>query len=868
MAALDTAGFGSICRAGYLQVDHALVTALVERWRPETHTFHLRVGEATITLGDVAILWGLRVEGEPVTGGRYGRSAADWISVCERLLGFQPELHHIQGNRLEKAPLEDFVARALPNDADDAMIQQRARGLILLLIGGLLFSDKSGHLLPLRYLPLLEDLHSSGRLSWGSAVLAYLYRCLCTAAHGVQKEICGPMVLLQLWAWEHIPIFRPDVVEARDELPALAPYSARWDVKRRLTRSVSHVLVTLREQLDSMRDEHFVWYPYRADLMRSLPAHSLEGQDIWRSRMALICWEIVEFYYPNRVMRQFRMVQAIPDRPNAHLDLHAIGMRGSDKDWSEEHKEHLQSWRDCRRSIQAGTEGDYVVPGYMDWFRLRTRWVIGNRRQALVPNGNQGSRSSSTVMVETVQRVMDMAGSAIPQADSASAQVFAEIRDMCARVISTSVEVVDNMASPVTAVTSTTFPPAPTCVPRDPIKGRGEPGRRRGGKRRRFVSVPEPNLDMHSGEVGVQVHFRDCQGSELVHLGGEHLGVHAEPMDFQPLTKQAAIRKMGDEALELVTVDRVVDFVDTGATKSVPQAEEMVDDNGDVVQAHLRDGGVEPVLEEKLMTPECLMFDTSCLSTEVDDTSKDPVLSLDYPIPSHCTAVVVDAPEVEPLQTIAEIDAAQIELQSQGPKDVTQEDRKQSLKTPDHLMFDTSCLSMEVDDTSKTMDPTLAWDSPLPSDCTAVVVDAPEVKPLQTIAEIDASHIELQPQGPEDVTQEDRKQSLKTPEHLMLDTPCLSREVGFATKTINPALASDSPLPSHCTADVVDAPEVKPPQTIAEINASQTELQSQGPEDVNQGDKKQSLENLPRRPFSGFVCRRRQRVVQKQVQIN
>lgn len=115
--------------------------------------------------------------------------------------------------------------------------------------------------------------------------------------------------------------------------------------------------------------------------------------------MALICWEIVEFYYPNRVMRQFGMVQAIPDRPNAHLDLHAIGMRGSDKDWSEEHKEHLQSWRDCRRSIQAGTEGDYVVPGYMDWFRLRTRWVIGNRRQALVPNGNQGSRSSSTVMV-------------------------------------------------------------------------------------------------------------------------------------------------------------------------------------------------------------------------------------------------------------------------------------------------------------------------------------------------------------------------------------------------------------------------------------------------------------------------------------
>ncbi|MBA0814277.1 hypothetical protein Gohar_020117, partial [Gossypium harknessii] len=50
------------------KLDPTLINALVERWGPKTHTFHLPCGECTITLEDIALQVGLPVGGPVVMG--------------------------------------------------------------------------------------------------------------------------------------------------------------------------------------------------------------------------------------------------------------------------------------------------------------------------------------------------------------------------------------------------------------------------------------------------------------------------------------------------------------------------------------------------------------------------------------------------------------------------------------------------------------------------------------------------------------------------------------------------------------------------------------------------------------------------------
>ncbi|CAI0392715.1 unnamed protein product [Linum tenue] len=102
--------------------DASLITALVERWRPETSTIHIPFGEITITLEDVVTLSGLAIDGDAFV---VDIPDEEWSEICLRLLG------------------------RVPVDLSGGV--------------GVLFLDRSGATVHLQYLLLIEDWQRAGQ---------------------------------------------------------------------------------------------------------------------------------------------------------------------------------------------------------------------------------------------------------------------------------------------------------------------------------------------------------------------------------------------------------------------------------------------------------------------------------------------------------------------------------------------------------------------------------------------------------------------------------------------------------------------------------------------------------------------------------
>ncbi|KAJ9558179.1 hypothetical protein OSB04_012793 [Centaurea solstitialis] len=179
------AGFEGMINCGFKPLDHALMTALVERWRPETHMFHLPIGEVTITLQDVQLIWTNRWGGGYRTGAQL------------------------------KMP---FIRTALDTPFSDNPTNEQ-------------YFDKCGG------------------LSWGSAVLACLYRNLCKAACK-EKIIAGPLMLLQLWAWSRIRVTAP---KYECQNPG-TPYGVKWNNSLHYDSVPKHAVLGYRTILCAMMD--------------------------------------------------------------------------------------------------------------------------------------------------------------------------------------------------------------------------------------------------------------------------------------------------------------------------------------------------------------------------------------------------------------------------------------------------------------------------------------------------------------------------------------------------------------------------------------------------------------------------------------
>ncbi|KAK1681660.1 hypothetical protein QYE76_042508 [Lolium multiflorum] len=335
----------------------AALTALVDRWRPETHTFHLRAGEMTPTLQDVSMILGLPIQGEPLC---MNTASDGWRQQMENLISRTPP------------PPEDPKERT-PAGAPFLWIKNNFGTCPQnVTLGG-----KLAHWCWLKALTVLEH-----PWSWGTAALAYLYRQLGEACRRTGKGgIGGCLLQLSVWSLDRLSVGRPRIFNERPwphypNNPDREPtWAYLWDNVSEMTS-------------DPMVD----WEPYGTYYhigagMTDLNLKCTEEAGFWRMRCPLICMWLVEYHQPHRVMRQFGLYQECPpqwqDKDHA---LHRLDRQGQRKitNCPDHHRGHVTAFQHCLEAIR--NDGNVeIVPhdlaafnNYLQWFHESTRIELVN----------------------------------------------------------------------------------------------------------------------------------------------------------------------------------------------------------------------------------------------------------------------------------------------------------------------------------------------------------------------------------------------------------------------------------------------------------------------------------------------------------
>ncbi|KAK4398101.1 protein MAINTENANCE OF MERISTEMS [Sesamum angolense] len=260
------------------------------------------------------------------------RTTVQWQEYCMQYIGFAPEEGALKGSRLQVKAIISHISRVhITPDTPNLTVVQYARAVALLLLGGTMCPDSSENLVSLLYLTKLEDIVAARNYSWGSAVLAFLYRELCNASEKGKAAIGGALQLVQIWAWSRIiPLcpglgaprvhMGPHSIDNNRVLPA-APYGAMWNCEHTFTRTVRTTVRVIRDILDEMQYDQ----PYDMESNVIMAYAGDFNPQLWRSICPLIFYAIVEMHHPERVLCQFGMMQNIPDQPDTRdMSLHKI----------------------------------------------------------------------------------------------------------------------------------------------------------------------------------------------------------------------------------------------------------------------------------------------------------------------------------------------------------------------------------------------------------------------------------------------------------------------------------------------------------------------------------------------------------------
>ncbi|KAF3968448.1 hypothetical protein CMV_007669 [Castanea mollissima] len=117
--------------------------------------------------------------------------------------------------------------------------------------------------------------------------------------------------------------------------------------------------------------------PYEAEF-EDLPPWCVAGRAMWTATVPLVCFHLVEKHTPNRVVRQFGMIQEIPRNVDTDTVLHAIDLRGKvGVDWMRKHTTHITEWGNrLQRCYEAVLSDMPPQHEYFDWYKRVTRRFI------------------------------------------------------------------------------------------------------------------------------------------------------------------------------------------------------------------------------------------------------------------------------------------------------------------------------------------------------------------------------------------------------------------------------------------------------------------------------------------------------------
>jgi len=190
-------GLDPLIRCSVITTDPGLISAFVERWHRETSSFHLPVGEVTITLDDVLSLLHI-----PITGALHSFEPLV-TSIAIALLTKLLEVTTDEATAKTRQAGGPHVRLSWLRDMYQSRCRARqwgaaARTYLLHLVGCTLFANKSATHVHVVHLQEFRDLGLAGAFSWGAAALVHLYDQLNEASQAPTRQMAGYISLLQV----------------------------------------------------------------------------------------------------------------------------------------------------------------------------------------------------------------------------------------------------------------------------------------------------------------------------------------------------------------------------------------------------------------------------------------------------------------------------------------------------------------------------------------------------------------------------------------------------------------------------------------------------------------------------------------------